>query len=290
MVYPNNQAPSLIDLRKVTNKTILAFGAHPDDLEFAAAGTLMLLAKQGVESEADLILYPSPKRRRTNPSPLRRGEGVRSGAELQNHLNLIIATDGSYGTHDLDQDKGELVQMRYTEARIAAKKLEAKNITFWSYPDLDLQNRKKQLLKKVVKTLLKVKPDIVLSFDPWGRYDAYVHPDHRALAWAVTEGVMLSTLPKWNHRHGLGHRHLSPKPQLWLYAPACANVAVDISAIWQQRLDVVKTFISQFDRDFQWQTTEQWLHSSYSKTGQTVGVEFAEPFRILEYHGEWDQR
>jgi LmbE family N-acetylglucosaminyl deacetylase len=267
MVYPNNQAPSLIDVAEIKNKTILAFGAHPDDLEFAAAGTLMQLSRSA------------------SPLPIKGGlERV-----TLNKLQIVVATDGSYGTHDLDQDKGELTQIRYTEARIAAKKLGAQSITFWGYPDLDLQNRKKQLLKKVIKILLKVKPDIVFSFDPWGRYDAYVHPDHRALAWAVTEGVMISTLPKWNQKHGLGNRHLNPKPQLWLYAPAVANVAVDISSFWQRRLDVVKIFISQFDHDFQWQNTERWLESSYSQSGALVGVQYAESFRILEYHGEWDK-
>ena len=243
--------PDLIDISKIKGKKIVVFGAHSDDVEFLAAGTLMQLG-------------------------------------ANNDLRLVVATDGQNGTHDEDQDKSELVSMRQTEARIASKKLEAKEVLFWSYQDLDLQNRKKHLLKRIVKLLLREKPDMVFSFDPWGRYEAYVHPDHRALAWAVTEGIMMSTLPKWVKKHGLGNRFLSPKPQLWLYAPAEANVAVDISTVWEERLAVVEGFVSQFDREVQWLRIKRLLTKMYSKVGGSVGVDSAEGFRILEYDGEYN--
>jgi len=252
MVSTPIQTPALIDTDKITGKKIIAFGAHPDDIEFTSAGTIFQLSRN-------------------------------------NDVHFAIATDGSYGTHDHNQDRGELVKTRYQEARESAKQLKAKEIDFWSYPDLDLQNRKRQLLKKVVKALLKIKPDIVFSWDPWGKYEPAVHPDHRALAWAVAEGVMMSTLPKWIHRKGLGNKFLSPKPQLWLYAPGEANIAVDISPAWEQKITAIKLFKSQFDSEVVMEKVESRLQNNHSRVGEQVGVQYAEPFRIMEYRGEWDR-
>ncbi len=247
--------PDLIDISKIKKKRILVFGAHSDDAEFLAAGTLIQLGS----------------------------------AKQNNSLKVVVATDGNMGTHDHDQDRSELVSMRMTEAKIAAKKFEAKEIKFWGYADLDLQNRKKQLLKRVVKVLFNEQPDLVFSFDPWGRYDAYVHPDHRALAWAVNVGVMMATLPKWVKKNGLGDRFLSPKSQVWLFAPAEANVVVDVESVWQERLQTVEGFVSQFDREVQWKKVERMLTRTAERVGEMVGLKYAEGFRILEYDGEWDK-
>lgn len=246
------QIPATIDMSKIRGKRILALGAHSDDLEFLAAGTLMQLTKE-------------------------------------NFVSVVIATDGRMGTHDHDQDTGELVSMRMTEARIAAKKIGVEEINFWNYPDLDLQNRKKHLLKRVVKHMLKVKPDMVVTFDPWGRYDPLVHPDHRALGWAVVEGVLYGTLPQWVYRQGLGKKFLTPKPQVWLMAPAEANVVVDITDVWDLKLNNLQGFVSQFDREVQWEKQRKWLELEFGKVGDMVGVQYGEAFRILEYMGEWDK-
>jgi LmbE family N-acetylglucosaminyl deacetylase len=204
-------------------------------------------------------------------------------------VEVVVVTDGNMGTHDHDKDHSELVSARMNEARKAAEHMGAKQIRFWSYPDLELEARKKMLLKHVVKELLKFRPDIVVSFDPWGHYEAYAHPDHRALAWAVSEGVMLATLPKWVERNGLGRRFLSPKPQLWLMCPAEGNAVVDISSIWDERLNLLRVFESQFDNDFQWEKMSEWVRRTFKAVGDSVGVEYAEGFRILEYTGEWNK-
>lgn len=255
--------PALIDTSKITNQKILVFGAHPDDIEFASAGTILkLTGDESAKSE--------------------------QASSFRNKIHFVIATDGSYGTHNANQNRQQLVQTRQAEARESAKKLGVQKISFWSYPDLGLSDRKKILLKKVVKILLKEKPNMVFSWDPWGKYEAYIHPDHRTLAWAVAEAVMLSTLPQWNYRHGLGKRYLQHKPQLWLYAPNEPNVAVDVSSTWQARIDAVKTFTSQFDQQVKWEKTKHWLTSSYSQQGQSVGVAYAETFRIMEYNHTWN--
>lgn len=243
--------PALIDFSKIKGQKVLAIGAHSDDMEFGAGGTLLQMSRE-------------------------------------NEVTVVIATDGRMGSHDLDHDKGELIQMRMTEARIAGKKLGVKEVLFWGYPDLQLRERKKHLLRRVVKELLRFQPDIVLTFDPWGKYEMAVHPDHRTLAWAVVEGVMMATLPEWVKKHKLGRRFLSPKPSVWLMAPGEPNVAVDVSDVWEERLDLLKVFVSQFDREVQWERLKTRVEYSYGEMGKWAGVAFAEGFRIMEYDGRWD--
>src|SRR5690606_26732013 len=112
----------------------------------------------------------------------------------ENRVVITVATDGQMGTHDLNQDQRKLIEMRMKEARASAERMGAQEIDFWNYPDMELQNRKKHLMRRVAKKLLKVRPDIVITFDPWGRYDAAVHPDHRTLSMTVVETVMFATL------------------------------------------------------------------------------------------------
>jgi LmbE family N-acetylglucosaminyl deacetylase len=244
--------PNLIDPNKIRGKRIVAFGAHSDDVEFLAAGTMMQLS-------------------------------------VNNEIEIVIATDGQMGTHSAKQNGEDLTKVRIREAQEGAKFMGVQKVMFWSYPDLNLQIWRKQLLKRVVKYLVTNKPDLVLSFDPWGRYEAYVHPDHRTLAWAVTEGVMLATLPKWIKKNKIGNGYLSPKPQHWLWAPAEANVAVEVTGVWQRRMELLKVFNSQFDNDFEWERISKMIAKMYADIGRVAGVEYAEGFRILEYTGEWDK-
>lgn len=241
-----------LDIGKIKNKRIVAIGAHSDDLEFACAGTINLLAQN-------------------------------------NELEIVIVTDGNLGVHEYEIDKQGLVEKRIFEARKSAEMMGVKNVNFWSYPDWSLFERKKHLMKKMVKWWLKFRPDIVISFDPWGKYEPYVHLDHRTLAWSVVESLMLATLPQWVIKHRLGRRMLSPKPQVWLMWPSDANVVVDVSSNWNKRMEVLGVFESQFDKEVDQKKLEKWVQTNAIRIGKKVNVEYGEEFRILDYEDEWDE-
>ena len=241
-----------LDVTKIVGKRIWAMGAHSDDLEFACAGTLSLLAKN-------------------------------------NEVGIVVVTDGKLGTHEYEVDKQALINSRINEARKSGEIMGVKEVHFWSYPDWGLADRKKHLMKKMIKWWLKQRPEIVISFDPWGKYEPYIHSDHRTLAWSVVESLMLATLPQWVVKHKLGKRMLSPKPQVWLMWPDESNVVVDVSSVWGKRMESLRVFESQFDKEVDINRMERWVTNNAAWVGEKIGVGYGEEFRILDYEGEWDE-
>jgi LmbE family N-acetylglucosaminyl deacetylase len=143
--------------------TILAVLAHPDDETFGMGGTLALYAQRGVS------------------------------------VHLICATRGEVGEvapHFLEgyQSIGEL---REDELRCAAGKLGLAGVHFLDYRDSGMpgspDNQHPQALTaasidevaaKVTGYIRKLRPQVVLTFDPIG---GYRHPDHIAIHEATVK-------------------------------------------------------------------------------------------------------
>lgn len=131
--------------------TALAIGAHPDDIEFGAGGTLAAWAAAGTR------------------------------------IVMAVMTDGSKGTWDRDVDPADLASTRATEQRAAAQVLGAATVEFLGYVDGELENSL-DVRGAVARLIRTHRPDVVLSHDPWTPYE--LHPDHRATGFAVVEGAV----------------------------------------------------------------------------------------------------
>ncbi len=134
----------------------LAIGAHPDDIEFGAGGTLARWAAAGSE------------------------------------VHLLVLTDGSKGTWDADDDLARLVATRVDEARAAASTLADATVHFGGFVDGELESGV-EARRTVCATLREVRPDVVLGHDPWQRYR--LHPDHRHAGWATVDGIVAARDP-----------------------------------------------------------------------------------------------
>lgn len=239
-----------LDTATIVGKKIVGIGAHPDDLEFGAGGTLIKLAQD-------------------------------------NELTTIVATDGGMGTHEKD-DKSKtsntISDIRKTENREAARLMGVTRDIYWNYPDFSLKKYERNLRKKLLKLLLRERPDIIISFDPWGRYEPYVHPDHRCLGLLVVESVLAATLPLYIKKQGLSVPFLSPKPQIWLMAPAEPNIVVDVTKVWEKKWEALAVHKSQFDSEVSFENIKTRVSQIMGNiwTGEN-DVKFVEPFRVLEY-------
>ena len=129
----------------------LAVGAHPDDAEFGAGGTLAKWAAAGTEA------------------------------------TLLVLTDGSKGSWDPSQSPSDLVRMRMKEQTDAAEALGIEGALNLSYVDGELEYTMK-LRAEVCLWIRRLRPEVVLTHDPWRRY--MLHPDHRATGWAAVDGVV----------------------------------------------------------------------------------------------------
>ena len=132
-------------------RRVLAIGAHPDDAEFGAGATLAKWAAGGA------------------------------------HVTILVLTDGSKGAWDPAASPAELVRIRAEEQRRAAEALGVAETVNLGCVDGELEYTM-ELRAEICGRIRRVRPDVVLSHDPWRRY--MLHPDHRAAGWAAVDGVV----------------------------------------------------------------------------------------------------
>jgi LmbE family N-acetylglucosaminyl deacetylase len=152
--------------------TLLAVLAHPDDETFGMGGTLALYARRGVS------------------------------------VHLICATRGEVGEvapHFLE-NYGSIGDLREDELRCAAGKLGLDGVHFLGYRDSGMvgsaDNQHSQALAsapveevaaKVVGYIRRLRPQVVLTFDPIG---GYRHPDHIAIHNATVRAFYAAGDPR----------------------------------------------------------------------------------------------
>ena len=129
----------------------LAVGAHPDDIEFGAGGTLAKWAAAGTE------------------------------------VTMLIITDGAKGSWDRDMDPHRLAALRKDEQSAAAKELGAAHIIHLDHPDGELEYTMR-LRAQICLQIRLQKPDVLLGHDAWKRYQ--LHPDHRVAGLALVDGMI----------------------------------------------------------------------------------------------------
>jgi LmbE family N-acetylglucosaminyl deacetylase len=152
-----------------TPKRALAIGAHPDDVEFGCGATFAKWAADGCE------------------------------------IFHLVCTDGSKGSWDPSEDIARLVAVRQDEQRAASRALGGKGeVVFLGWPDGELESGLRQRWE-VSYWIRKLRPDVVLSHDPWRRYR--LHPDHRNAGFLAAEGIVAARDPHFFPEHGLApHR------------------------------------------------------------------------------------
>ena len=102
----------------------LAIGAHPDDAEFGAGGTLARWTEQGSEAV------------------------------------ILVVSDGSKGTWDRDLEPEELTRTRRSEQERAARVLGATEAVVLDHPDGELEYSM-ELRAQLCHWIRRVRPDVV---------------------------------------------------------------------------------------------------------------------------------
>lgn len=145
----------------------LAIGAHPDDIEFGCGATLAKWAEAGCEA------------------------------------SLLICTDGSKGTWDVNADIPALVERRRAEQAEAALRLSATGeVRFLGEVDGELEVTM-ALRGRMARIIRELRPDVVLGHDPFKRWR--LHPDHRAAGFLCMDAVVAARDPHFFKEHGVPH-------------------------------------------------------------------------------------
>ncbi|MDO5745012.1 MAG: PIG-L deacetylase family protein [Micrococcaceae bacterium] len=193
-------------------KRVLCFGAHPDDLDFGASGTVAAWTAAGVQVE------------------------------------YCIMTDGDAGGFDA-RTEAEIIATRHAEQRAAAALVGVGTVHFMGESDGFLEANHR-VIKRVVELIRAMRPDVVLAMHPernWERIQRS-HPDHMACGEAVTRAIYPAVENPFSYPElaeaGLEAYKL---PWLWLYgAPAAReNHRVLITEVFEDKLAALRQHLSQ---------------------------------------------
>ena len=236
------------------NKTAMVIVAHPDDAEFAVAGSVATWVRDGWD-----VYY-------------------------------VICTDATGGGPDDATDvspsaKRIISDMRKGEQRAAGEVLGLKDVFFLDYPDGQLQPSI-ELRRDLVRLLRTYRPSRVFCQSPertWtptltlGRY----HSDHLAAGQAALAAIYPMSQNPWDFPD-LFEEGLLPHKISQVYIAGAPNINhyVDISNVMEQKIAALLCHASQFIGRIE--EVEKMVRKRSAEIGTKYGVAFAEEFHRTE--------
>ena len=231
----------------MNNMKFLVISAHPDDSDFGCAGTMAKLVREG------------------------------------HIVEELIVSDGSKGSHGTGFWGKKLASIREKEQKASARVLGVRTVHFLRERDGEVENTK-NLRKKLVAVIRKLKPDAVFSFDPATLNSFEIagrsHRDHRQVAEAVFDAVYPAAgsnafFPELLKK-GLKPHQIK---EVWFFGTAKPNRVVNIVPFLSQKLTALFCHKSQIiDR----KTLEVRIKGWARKFGKKKGFKYAEGFRVIK--------
>ena len=189
----------------------LVIVAHPDDVDFGAAGTVATWTAAGIE-----VAY-------------------------------CIVTDGDAGGSDRSQSRVEMAKLRREEQTAAAACVGVTDLTFLGHPDGRLESSL-EVRRDIARVIRRVRPQRVVGPSPernWQRIFAS-HPDHLAAGEASMAAVYPDARNPFAHPELLqeGYEPWSVL-EVWMMASPVRNRWVDVTDALPSKLDALRSHVSQ---------------------------------------------
>jgi LmbE family N-acetylglucosaminyl deacetylase len=228
---------------------ILVITAHPDDVDFGAAGSVAAWTAAGA------------------------------------HVTYCVVTDGDAGGFDPTVPRSEIPGIRRAEQTAAAGEVGVTDLIFLGYPDGRVEATL-ALRRDLSRVIRQVRPERVVSPSPervWERVFAS-HPDHLA----VGEAALCAVYPDARNPFAfpeLAQSGLEPHMvrEVWMMASPRSDTFVDVTATFDKKVAALRSHVSQeTDRDGQLaDRLRGWLSLNAKRAGWTDGS-LAEAFFRLE--------
>ena len=218
---------------------ILAISAHPDDVEFTSGGALARWIAEGWTAY------------------------------------LVVCTDGGKGSHDPRVDPAELAARRQEEQQAAAKALGIADVVFLGYSDGEL-NREPNLTAELVRLIRLYRPDRLLTWDPWRRYE--LHSDHRAAGRATLDAVLAAGNPHYFPGELEDGSVVHQTQEVYLYGAGEPDSWEDITDTLEHKLAAIACHRSQVERAVNIAGDVRRCNADY---GRESGYAYAEAFKVL---------
>jgi LmbE family N-acetylglucosaminyl deacetylase len=228
--------------------TILVVTAHPDDVDFGAAGSIASWTDQGIA------------------------------------VSYCIVTDGSAGSAERGVDTLALAETRQVEQRKAAAEVGVTEVHFLGYPDGSLEVSL-ELRRDISRVIRIVRPERVVCQSPersWERIHAS-HPDHLAAGEATVQAVYPDARNPYAHPELLA-AGLEPHTvaEVWLMASPHSTHPVDITATMDRKIAALKCHQTQLVGP---EHLEEMIRSWGASTAAAMGLpegQLAEAFQVVD--------
>lgn len=192
-------------------KKLLCIQPHPDDMDISAGGTIAYLSEKGTE------------------------------------VSYLTVTDDSSGFTSLNIQRKKRKSIRKDEQINAGRILGVKNYHWLDYTDAGNWSMYK-LRNRIIQYIRLIKPDFVMTVDPWLNYEA--HQDHVKCGLAASEAVILQSLPyiKTNRRIDRNYSPYEIKGIIFSFTSR-PNVVINTEKLREKKFKAIAEHKSQFDKE-----------------------------------------
>ena len=228
---------------------VLMITAHPDDVDFGAAGTVAQWTDAGLD------------------------------------VSYCIITNGEAGGSDRSVSRSEMAAIRQTEQTAAAKQVGVHELHFLGYPDGRLEPSI-DLRRDLARIIRLLRPDRVVCQSPERNYVRMgaSHPDHRAAGSAALDAVYPDSRNPFAFPELLTDEKLEPWTvrEVWISGGPTPTTFVDITETFHRKVAALRCHVSQIsDPDGLEGFLRGWLSRAASQGGLPEGS-LAEAFQVLQ--------
>jgi len=227
---------------------VLIISAHPDDVDFGAAGTIATWTDSGLD-----VVY-------------------------------CVVTDGDAGGNDPSVSRPDMAVLRRAEQTAAAKCVGVDDLRFLGYPDGRLEATL-GLRRDLARIIRQVRPDRVVCQSPERNYARIPtsHPDHRAAGSAALDAVYPDARNQFAFPELLADEGLEPwtVPEVWLMGGPQPDQFVDITETFSRKVAALRAHESQTGH---MENLEEFLRGWLSRSAELGGLpegHLAEAFQVL---------
>ncbi len=230
-------------------KRVLSITAHPDDVDFSAAGTIAQWTDAGIE------------------------------------VSYCIVTNGDAGGSDRSVPRTEMVALRQAEQTAAAKQVGVYDLHFLGYPDGQVEATL-GLRRDLARVIRLLRPDRVVCPSPERNYVrlGVSHPDHRAVGSAALDAVYPDSRNPFAFPELLDEEKLEPwtVSEVWISGTFSPTHYIDITETFGRKMAALRSHTSQISDPV---GLEQFLRPWLSRTAQEAGLpegHLAEGFQVIQ--------
>jgi LmbE family N-acetylglucosaminyl deacetylase len=228
---------------------ILVMAAHPDDVDFGAAGTVARWTESGIE-----VVY-------------------------------CVVTDGDAGGSDRSVSRSDMATARRYEQAAAADRVGVHDLRFLGYPDGRVEATL-ELRKDLARVIRQVRPDRVLCPSPERDYvrPGISHPDHRAVGSAALDAVYPDARNPFAFPELLSAEGLEAWTvrEVWIGGTPTPTHYVDVTETFPRKIAALRAHASQISgRD----GLEDFLRERLARAAAQGGLpegSLAEGFQVLD--------